>query len=430
MSYMSIDPAQLAQQYTSIDRAAKDQVLNTQRSRFNGQLTAIKSLQTSLKSYTDQVTTFNKDQSLFSNSAKSSADTTVSITATAKAAAGEYEIFVDKLAQSHQLALSFDPDAALPADGVFSLTIGDKTVSVDLSSLPANAKLADLSRAINNHADNPGVNATLVRSGSETFLMLSSEETGAANQISLSFTAGADSNGSIISDAITNKKELKAAQDAQVRLGADSTITITSASNKLENVIEGVTLNLLKAQATDDNPVKVSIAQDMTAAKANIDKLISGFNGLVTSITGNDSLKNDSMARGIHNQLRNAFQGDVNGKSFYSIGLEFDRFGKLSVNKERFEKALAEDPAAVEAMFNGESGLLARIETNITPYTKSQGIISEKQKTVQASLDMVTEKQKRHDAAMEKKLKRYQLQFTQMQMTIAQLESSMSQFGS
>lgn len=430
MSYMSIDPAQLAQQYTSIDRAAKDQVLNTQRSRFNGQLTAIKSLQTSLKSYTDQVTTFNKDQSLFSNSAKSSADTTVSITATAKAAAGEYEIFVDKLAQSHQLALSFDPDAALPADGVFSLTIGDKTVSVDLSSLPANAKLADLSRAINNHADNPGVNATLVRSGSETFLMLSSEETGAANQISLSFTAGADSNGSIISDAITNKKELKAAQDAQVRLGADSTITITSASNKLENVIEGVTLNLLKAQATDDNPVKVSIAQDMTAAKANIDKLISGFNGLVTSITGNDSLKNDSMARGIHNQLRNAFQGDVNGKSFYSIGLEFDRFGKLSVNKERFEKALAEDPAAVEAMFNGEGGLLARIETNITPYTKSQGIISEKQKTVQASLDMVTEKQKRHDAAMEQKLKRYQLQFTQMQMTIAQLESSMSQFGS
>jgi len=55
-------------------------------------------------------------------------------------------------------------------------------------------------------------------------------------------------------------------------------------------------------------------------------------------------------------------------------------------------------------------------------------MMSEKQKTVQASLDMVADKQKRHDYSMDLTYKRYLSQFTQMQVTMAQLESSMGNF--
>ena len=111
------------------------------------------------------------------------------------------------------------------------------------------------------------------------------------------------------------------------------------------------------------------------------------------------------------------------------MGLEFDRNVKLSINSDRLEKALEDDPAALEAMLTSDTGVLAKLEKAVEPYSKSYGgLLGDKQKTLQASLDLVTEKQKRHDYSMELTYKRYLGQFTQMQVTIAQLESSMGQF--
>src|SRR5690606_16221503 len=109
-------------------------------------------------------------------------------------------------------ALSFDPTATLASDGEFSIDLAGNSFSVDLAGLPANAKLSDLAAAINNHADNDGVSATLVRSGTETFLVISSDESGAANQVNLSFTPGAAPAGADITAALAGQKELKAAQ--------------------------------------------------------------------------------------------------------------------------------------------------------------------------------------------------------------------------
>lgn len=122
-------------------------------------------------------------------------------------------------------------------------------------------------------------------------------------------------------------------------------------------------------------------------------------------------------------------QGEFAGKSLYSVGLEFDRNGKLTINNSRLEKALAEDPEQLEAMLSGENGLLSKMTTALEPYSKSFGIMSKKQQTVQASLEVVNRQKARHDLAMEQVYKRYVLQFTQMQVTIAQLQSSMNSFG-
>ncbi|MBE0359888.1 MULTISPECIES: flagellar filament capping protein FliD [Pseudoalteromonas] len=431
LSALGIDPANLASQYTQIERASKDQLLNNKNSDFTNRIKAFDGLKSNLTSfYTDLKAGLKTETSLFSNSATLSDEGSLSVTASGKATSGDYDVFVEQLAQAHQVALSFDPTKTLSTDGEFNIDLAGDSFSVDLSTLGADAKLSDLASAINSHADNSGVKATLMRSGSETFLVMTSEESGAANQVSLNFTAGADANGADITNAIATKTELTAAQDSIIKLGASSALTITSTTNKLEDVIEGVTLNLTKVQALGDSPIHVTVSQDQESSKANVKSFVDAFNSLVNGITSNDNLKRDNMASGLARSLRNDFQGTFEGKTLYSVGIEFDRSGNLTINNERLEAAMTNDPEALTKMLQGETGLMSKLEKRVEPYTKSYGLMTDKKNTLQSSLDIVVRQQKSHNTSMEQVYQRYLSQFTQMQQTIAQLESTMGQFGS
>lgn len=428
-SALGINPGQLASQYTQIERASKDQLLNTKSTKFSNQIKAFDGLKSNLSSFYDSLKdSLKAESSLFANSATVSDESALNITASGTAASGEYDIFVEQLAQAHQVALSFDPAKTLTTDGELSIDLGGSAFSIDFASLGAGASLSDVAKAINSHVDNTGVKASLVRSGNETFLTLTSKESGAANQITVNFTPGADVNGSDISNAINTKQDLTLGQDAIVKLGANSALTITSASNTLDNVIDGVTLNLTKAQTTGDQPVHISVNQDQDASKENIQKFVDQFNSLTNSITSNDSLKRDNMAAGLARSLRNDFQGTFEGKTLYSVGIEFDRSGNLKIDSKRLEAAMASDPEKLTAMLSGPDGLLSKLETRVEPYTKSYGLMTDKKQTLQASLDVVVRQKKDHEVTMEQVYQRYLSQFTQMQQTIAKLESTMGQF--
>lgn len=428
-SALGIDPANLASQYTQIERQAKDQVLSTQYAKYNNQIKAFTQLKNELSSFFDALEDYqDPDTGLLTNTASVSSETNLNVTASADAVSGDYDIFVEQLAQAHQIALSFDPTQPLSTDGELAVSLGTESFSVDLAGLPAGATLTDLASAINNHADNSGVKATLMRSGSETFLVLTSEESGAANTVSTTFTAGADANGANISNAIASQQELTSAQDAIVKLGANSNITVTSTSNQLDNVIDGVSINLTQAQQAGETPIKVSVAQDNEKSVENIQLFVDKFNTLLSSINDNDALKRDAMASGIGRSLRNDFQGEFAGKTLFSIGIEFDRYGKLSIDKGKLEDAIATQPEQLTHMLTGADGLMAKLEQRVEPYTKSYGLINDKKNTLQASLNLVTDKQQRHEYSMEQVYNRYLSQFTQMQITISRLESSMGQF--
>ena len=429
MAFSSIDPAYLAQQYTQIERSSKDEVLKAQQSRFTTLLSSYQKLETSLGSMRDLLESFTKDKELLSNTATSSADTLVAVTASSEAVAGNYEIFVQQLAQKHQMSLAFNSTDTLPANGQFEFTVAGDAFTVDLSALPASAGLTDLASAINNAADNSGVQATVMRSGAQSYLVLTSKESGAAKAISMNFVPGADTSGANIGAAVAGATELKAAQDAIVKVGAQNPITLTSDSNTLKDVIAGVTLDLKKAQAASDQPVQISVQQDPKAVEDKLKKFVDNYNALVKQINSDSSLKSDTMARSISSQMRQSFQKLYQGSTLSSIGVEFDRNGILSVNSEKMTKALADNPAKVEQMLVADNSLFSGLQDSLEPYTKRFGLMKDKQQTLQASLDMVTEKQKRHDYSMDLVYKRYLSQFTQMQVTIAQLESSMSQFG-
>ncbi|TCN81729.1 flagellar filament capping protein FliD [Shewanella fodinae] len=427
-SATSLDPAYLAQQYTAIDRAAKDTLLQNQYNSYNTSLKAFQTLKTTLSDFTSHLESFGKD-GLLASSAKVSSSNTMAVTVDGSAAPGSYQIYVQQLAQAHQLAMSFDPTQALPTDGDLGITVGSNEFVVDLSSLSASATLSDVATAINNSADNSGVNATVMQSGSETFLLLTSDETGAANQISLNFNAGTDPNGAAFVSAVAGAQQLTAAQDAIVQVGSSSAITITSATNTLDNVIDGVKIDLLQAQTSGDTPVKIDVAKDSDKTQENLQDIVDEYNNLMSKLT-DDGIKNDSMSKSLQRLMRSSFQGLFDSKTLYSIGLEFDRTGKLTINSDRLDTALNTDPQQVANMLTGDNGLVNKLQTSLAPYSDRYGFLKTKVDNLQSSLDAVSKKQDDFDTKMQLVYKRYLNQFTQMQITISQLESSMSSFSS
>ncbi|MEM6510795.1 MAG: flagellar filament capping protein FliD, partial [Pseudomonadota bacterium] len=99
-------------------------------------------------------------------------------------------------------------------------------------------------------------------------------------------------------------------------------------------------------------------------------------------------------------------------------------------DNKKLEEAMATNPEQLTSMLTGENGLLSKLETRVEPFTKSYGLMTDKKQSLQASLNIVTRQQKDHEVSMEQVYQRYLSQFTQMQQTIAQLESTMGQFGS
>ncbi|MCL1073468.1 flagellar filament capping protein FliD [Shewanella dokdonensis] len=427
-SATSLDPAYLAQQYTAIDRAAKDTLLQNQYNSYNTSLKAFQSLQSSLTDFVSHLKDFSAD-GLLASSAKVSSSNTMNVTVDGSAAPGSYQIFVQQVAQAHQLAMSFDPAQVLPTNGDLGITVGSDEFVVDLSTLPATATLSDVASAINNSADNTGVNATVMQSGSETFLLLTSDKTGAANQISLNFNAGTDPNGAVFATAISGAQQLTAAQDAIVQVGSSSAITITSATNTLDNVIDGVKIDLLQAQASGDTPVKIDVAKDSEKTQENLQDIVDEYNNLMSKLT-DDGIKNDSMSKNIQRLMRSSFQGTFDSKTLYSIGLEFDRNGKLAINSDRLDKALNTDSQQVAKMLTGDNGLVSKLQTSLAPYSDRFGFLKTKVDNLQSSLNAVSKKQDDFDTKMQLVYQRYLNQFTQMQITISQLESSMSSFSS
>ncbi len=427
-SVSSTDPAYLAEQYTQLDRAKKDQLLAKQYNNTNAELKAFTALKSHLSEFADSLKALLKDDSVLAHSATASNEDIATVTADSDAAAGIYELHVDKLAQAHQIAMSFDSGATVPTSGDLGISVGDQEFVVDLSSLSAGAGLSDVARLVNNSSDNTGVTASVMRSGGGDYLVFTSNETGAANNVSLSYSSDGSAAGNTFASALTNQQELTAAQDASVRLGSSASITLTSSTNSLDGIIDGVTIDLKKAQTSDDSPLRITVGEDTDKTAENLQNIVKKYNDLMTEL-GGSSIARDSSSRSIKGLMRSSFQGLFEGSTLYSIGIEFNRDGKMELDTGKLKDALENNSSQVSAMLTGDNGVFSKLNDSLAPYSDRFGFLKTKVDTLTNQLSKVQKKQDDFDTKMQNVYTRYLNQFTQMQITISQLQSSMSSFS-
>ncbi|MDM5132423.1 lateral flagellar capping protein LafB [Aeromonas piscicola] len=426
---MQIDPATTAMQLVAIERKNMDALLKKQMDGIKGQQSALSTLNTKLSTFQTMLKDLNKASNLQAQKATMSQDGVMTVTSNGKASSGQYNFFVEQLAQSHQIGLSLASETApLPADGVFSLTVKGKTIDIDLATLPAGSTVKDLVSHINDAKDNPGVKATLVRTDGKVNMVLTSKDSGLENAITVNYRGDASNS---LGAAISGKTDITKAQDAKLRMGGDNPLTIISASNKIENVVDGLTLQLTKAQKSGDAPLLVNIEQDKEAVTGSLKKFVESYNELVDELakmTSSDpkapgALSSDSGVRSLKSVLSNSVRDLPNGLSLSSLGIKTDKAGKLSFSETDFNKALEKDPELLGKALMGDDGLLKRMSDSLDPYTKRDGALKGRKSGLEASEKRVNERMEALDRRMDSAYKRYLNQFTTMNQMLQTMGS-------
>jgi flagellar hook-associated protein 2 len=418
-----------------------------QADKFQSQLTALGKVESALREFRTAVNAMNSsDSNIIKNSATVSQDGYFSASANASAMTGSYQIFVEQIATAHQLSTGMpadlDPTTEIPTTGTLEFTVDGQTMTLDLSTVDTDADgkatISDLVSAINNDPDNPGVNATLVRSNGQTHFMLSSEETGVANQINVTASG---TGATWFEDAFTNTTNISVAKDAVIWLGAEGTgLKLENSSNTFTGVIDGVDITVSKAQTSGEAPIGLNIGPDDEATKEQINNFVDAYNNLMSTIdsytgTGGEDesrgvLASDPTLRSIESQLNSLVRNEYEGMRLSEVGITIDRKGKMSLDSTKFSEAQSNNSVALEAMFNGEGNLLDSIDTMAEPFLKSSsGLFSTRKDTLQQNISRIDDKQVSLERKYDMSYDRYLKQFTQMNILMTQMNQTMGMFG-
>lgn len=443
----SLDPITMATQLATYDVQSFQQRYQTQSTQYQSQLTALGKVETALRAFRTAITEMNSStSSIVKNSATVSQEGYFSATADANALAGSYQVFVEQVATAHQVSASMpanlDATTQVPTTGTMDFTINGETMTLDLSTLDSDgdgvATMADLVSAINNDSNNPGVNATLVRSNGQTYFMLSSTETGVANSVNVSVSGTGQT---WFEDALTNLNEISAPQDAVIWLGAQGTgLQLTNSSNTFEGVINGVDLTVTKAQTSGEAPLSLSVGADQEGTTEQMNKIIEAYNSLMktidtyTSIGGEDAqrgvLASDPTIRSIESQLKTLVRGEFEGMRLSDLGIEISRDGTMKIDADKFEDAQTTNTAALESFFNGDGNLLDSLDSLLDPYLQfSNGLFKSRKDALQQNISRIEDKQTALERKYDMAYDRYLKQFTQMNQLITKMNQTMSMFG-
>lgn len=299
----------------------------------------------------------------------SNEDIAVSVDST-KASRGTYNVEVTSLAGAQALAsrdVFADRDATSVGQGTLTLNVGDKTTNLTIDS--SNDTLQGLANAIND-AD-AGVSAGVIDTGNGFQLVLSADETGTANAVSISVlgdTVGTDTDNLGLSrfafnsgmDVNSGLRETIAASDAVMEING---VEVTRSTNSFENVIDGLTFDIA---AIGSSIIKVQ--QDFGAVADRVQGFVDKFNSLqstIDSLAGFNSeagvgslLTGDSTVRSIQNQLRQVLTRVVPGlenssvRSLADVGITTNfETGGLEFDRAKFEEQLKNNPDDVTALF-------------------------------------------------------------------------------
>ena len=367
----------------------------------------------------------------------------ISATTTTTAIPGQYAIQVDQLATSQTLVFDGrgDRTTAIGTDGTLSITTADgKTHTLDLTG--GDTSLNGLVKAINAKTD-IGVNATIVNDGgaSPYRLLLTSRATGTQEAVGeISVAGNADLQAflgtSITTDASGSTSsnpaiQVQAAQDATLSVNG---IAITSHTNTVDNVIDGVTLSLNKITTT---ATSLTLSRDNSVAKKAITDFVSAYNTLqstMKSLTAFDVdsqtssvLTGDSVARSVQTRMQGALTGAIDsttGTTLASIGITTDpTSGQLKVDQTKLDKALSGNMNGVKSLLTGSTGIGTRVGATADTFTRSGGIFST---TTDGLNKTIADIKKQYDATsslIDQRMATYRTQFTQLDSMVTQMNS-------
>ncbi|MBF0256450.1 MAG: flagellar filament capping protein FliD [Gammaproteobacteria bacterium] len=349
--------------------------------------------------------------------------------------AGNYEIEVTRLAKSHKLASKRFLESETVTPGSLTLSVGANSMTLTVDS--TNNTLAGLRDAINKSEDNPGITATLINEGGGSRLMLSSNETGTENAVVITdqatvlggiFDTTNDQDGDPLNDVDGMAQVVSQAQDALLKVDS---FEITSATNKVEDVIQGVTLNLAA-----EGKAKLSVTRDLQKPTDLVQGMVDSYNKMRDKIESlqKAGLRGDSTLRQIDSMFITEMttSAKLDGlKNLFEVGVTRNKEGRLAFDKKVFEKALSEKGDQVANLFTDETnGFAERLSGLAGNMLRYDGMFAVRQDGLNSRLKTLKDSQERMERGLEEAESRLVKQFSTLDTTMSRLNSTSSYLSS
>jgi flagellar hook-associated protein 2 len=293
--------------------------------------------------------------------------------------------------------------------------------------------LSALASAINGASDNTGVKATLVRSDGAVNLVLTSDESGEDQAITLS------SSNAAMQGSIDARKQLSSAQDAIVYLGGQGGIELRNASNTFDKAIDGVSLTFTKVSDPAEAPLSLDIGRDKDATSKKLQGFLDAYNTLMSSIgtltasgsgsTTRGALAGDSAVQAIKSAVNGLIRTSFGGVNLIGYGVSADSSGKLTLDSSKLEKALAQNADGFEQLFSDKGNLIDSLSSALKTYTSStSGLLTSRVNSLNDKLADIDDQFDDLQTRYNNSYARYLKQYTNLMQVMNSMDQTSSMF--
>lgn len=363
-----LDVSSIVSQLMTLERKPLE-LMQESQTKAETQLSALGRLQSALGSMQDAARSLTSLTTWRATTVSSSDSSAVAATSSGNTPAGAYSVEVTKLASAQSVASATVPGPTHvigtgmlhiqmgkwfgdPQD--FTPTLGASQVSIAITA--SDNTLEKIRDKINN-AD-AGVSASIVTDATGARLAIRSEATGESNgfKITVEDDDGSDDNASGLSmlayDAAAASPMTRTQTAANAQLTINN-IAISSESNTLSNVIDGLSLTLSRKTTA---PVELSVNRDATSIQKSVTDFADAYNAVVKLVREQTAynettkkggaLQGDRSAVALLNQMRTLVGGSTSATTAFArladVGLEPQRDGTLKVNSSKLTSAVGQ----------------------------------------------------------------------------------------
>lgn len=418
-----LDVKSIVSQLVALERRPIE-LLQAQKTKLNTQLSSFGLLQSymgNLQSAAGQLGTATFWTGVTASSSDASA---VAVTALASATAASYSIEVVSLAtaQSLSTAAGAITNAADMGAGTITITLGATAVPITIA---AGTSLAAVRDQIN--AAKAGVNAAIIQDGSGPRLVFTGTNTGAANAVSIAVTGAT---GQLTALAYPGgMTQDRPAANAVLKING---LQISSASNKIAGVVDGLDLTLSKITVS---PVLVTVGTDTATLRKGITDFVNAYNEInrylstqtkfdeATKVAG--ALQGDRAAVGLQDRLRSQMQQASPASPIYGrmsdLGLEMQRDGSIKVNDSKLDAALAAPTEVARAFSTLDTGFGQRFKALTDGAVSTDGLLTGRATGLRESIVRNEKDQQRLEDRVTRMQERITRQYSALDKSLNQL---------
>jgi flagellar hook-associated protein 2 len=306
---------------------------------------------------------------------------------------------------------------------------GSSTATV---AIDADDTLSDLVKKIN--ALNRGVTASLLNDGSQQRLSISTDNSGAANELLI------DTTGTTIV-----LQEISSARDALVQYGSSGTggVLISSSTNQFSDIVEGIDLTVIDGTL---KPVTVSVKATSGSLVTGVKEFVASYNSLRSTLDKATVFNAEDLTTGvlfgtqaalrvdndISRVVTSRFFGVGQFESLSAVGISLDDKGKMQLDETKLKSAFDKDPAALKKLFTDKSrGFAPKIDDVIEKLAgDDNSLLSSRTKSLTDIIDTNKKRIDNMSDQLDRQRDRMLLEFYNLEITVSKLKDSLSALSS